>query len=376
MPEFKISLRQLTVLTALFTIGSAILIVPSGMAAAARQDAWIAALVGCALGFIVLALQQKLAQSYSGMNLMQITEKLLGKWIGKTVYLLFLLSLFFTGAATVLQDIGTFMTTQMMPETPIQAIILLFVSIIVIGVRLGIEVMARSAELLFPWFLLLFFSMTLLLLSKVDWKKMQPVLESGISPLLPAALTFISTVFLPSIVLLAIYPSSVNRPADAHKAVYIGSLIGAAVMFIVITLTILVLGPHVTSIGVYPSYTLVKKINIGNFLQRIEVFMAIMWFISLYFRISLYFYAIVTGLSQLFRIKNYQPLVLPFGWILAAVSVFIYPNTPYQLMWDSKTWIPYILTFGVIMPLVLLGVHLIRTMAAKKKNADTPAQSE
>lgn len=376
MPEYKISLRQLTVLTALFTIGSAILIVPSGMAAVARQDAWIAALVGSALGFIVLALQQKLAQSYLGMNLMQITEKLLGKWIGKTVYLLFLLSLFFAGAATVLQDIGTFMTTQMMPETPIQAIILLFVSIIVIGVRLGIEVMARSAELLFPWFLLLFFSMTLLLLSKVDWKKMQPVLESGISTLLPAALTFISTVFLPSIVLLAIYPSSVNRPADAHKAVYIGSLIGAAVMFIVITLTILVLGPHVTSIGVYPSYTLVKKINIGNFLQRIEVFMAIMWFISLYFRISLYFYAIVTGLSQLFRIKNYQPLVLPFGWILAAVSVFIYPNTPYQLMWDSKTWIPYILTFGVILPLVLLGVHLIRTMAAKKMNADSPARSE
>lgn len=59
MPVVKISLRQVSILTALYTIGSAILIVPSSMASIAKQDAWIACLVGTGLGFIILALPLK-----------------------------------------------------------------------------------------------------------------------------------------------------------------------------------------------------------------------------------------------------------------------------------------------------------------------------
>lgn len=39
----KISARQLMILTTLYTVGSAILIIPSGMAFVAKQDAWLAA---------------------------------------------------------------------------------------------------------------------------------------------------------------------------------------------------------------------------------------------------------------------------------------------------------------------------------------------
>lgn len=39
----KISARQLMILTILYTVGSAILIIPSGMAFVAKQDAWLAA---------------------------------------------------------------------------------------------------------------------------------------------------------------------------------------------------------------------------------------------------------------------------------------------------------------------------------------------
>ncbi|MEK4978346.1 endospore germination permease [Paenibacillus sp. FSL H8-0457] len=366
MPVVKISLRQVSILTAMYTIGSAILIVPSGTANIARQDAWIAALVGIGLGFIFLAVQLQLSQKYPESNLMQLTEKLLGKWIGKTVNFLLLLTLFLSGPASVLHEISDFMTIQMLPETPVQAIIFLYGALVVLGVRLGLEVLARSAEMLFPWFLFLFLSMSILLLSEIKWENALPIFESGANPIFPAAISFASTAFLPNIVLMIIYPGAVNRPAETSKAVYIGSLLGAGVLFTIIGLAILVLGPDIAARNMYPSYMLAKKINIGNFLQRIEAVMAVMWFITLFFRISLYFYAIAIGISQIFNIKNYQPLVVPLGWILAAVSVFIYPNVPYKLEWDAKTWIPYTITVGFIFPLVLFGMHGLRKLRSKK----------
>ncbi|WP_339272957.1 endospore germination permease [Paenibacillus sp. FSL W8-0187] len=366
MPVVKISLRQVSILTAMYTIGSAILIVPSGTANIAKQDAWIAALVGIGLGFIILAVQLQLSKKYPETNLMQLSEKLLGKWIGKTVNFLFLITLLLSGPASVLHEISDFMTIQMLPETPVQAIIFLFGALVVLGVRLGLEVLARSAEMLFPWFLLLFLSMSILLLSEIKWENALPVFESGAHPILQAAISFVSTAFLPHIVLMIIYPGAVNRPAEAYKAVYIGSLFGAGVLFTIIGLAILVLGPDITARNLYPSYMLAKKINIGNFLQRIEAVMAVMWFITLFFRISLYFYAIAIGVSQIFNIKNYQPLVVPLGWILAAVSVFIYPNVPFKVEWDTKTWIPYTITIGFIFPLLLFCMHGIRKMRSKK----------
>lgn len=366
MPEYKLSLRQLTLLTAMFTIGSAILMAPAGMAATAKQDAWIAALLGVLLGFIAVTVHLLLARMHPGKNLIQIFEALLGKWIGKAVGVLFLITLFLSGPTTVLQEIGSFVTIQMMPETPIESIIILFGVIIAVGARLGLEVLARSIELMFPWVLFLFTAMTLLLLHEIKWEKALPVLEFGVGPLFPAALSFASIVYFPHFILLMIYPASLNNPDQAHKAVYIGSLLGSIVLFIIIALTILVLGPNITAQSMYPSYMLAQKISLGSFLQRIEAVMAIMWFISLFFRLSVYLYAIVTGLSQIFRISNQRVLMLPAGWIMVALAMFIYPNVTYRQQWDAQVWIPFSLAAGFLFPLVLLGLYGVRKLMSRR----------
>lgn len=366
MPEYKISLPQLMIVTAMFTVGSGILLVPSGMASIAKQDAWIAALIGVLFGFITLSVHILLARMYPEKNLTQICEALLGKWVGKAVGFVFLVTFFLCGPTTVLQEIGTFVTIQMMPETPIEAIIILFGVIVALGSRLGLEVLTRSTELMFPWVLFLFTTMTLLLLSEVKLEQALPILEFGAAPLFPAGLSFASVVFFPHIILLMIYPASANHPEQAHKAVYIGTLIGSIMLVIIVALTILVLGPNITAESMYPSYLLAQKINIGNFLQRIEAVMAIMWFISLFFRISLYLYMIVAGLSQIFGIKNSQALVLPTGWIMITMAVFIYPNVAYRQSWDAKVWIPFTLVIAVLLPLLLLGLHGIRKLRSRK----------
>lgn len=101
--------------------------------------------------------------------------------------------------------------------------------------------------------------MTLLLLSEVKLEQALPILEFGAAPLFPAGLSFASVVFFPHIILLMIYPASANHPEQAHKAVYIGTLIGSIMLVIIVALTILVLGPNITAESMYPSYLLAQK---------------------------------------------------------------------------------------------------------------------
>ena len=52
----KISLRQLGILVTLFTVGDAILVLPSVMALESKEDAWIAAILGTGIGLLVIYL--------------------------------------------------------------------------------------------------------------------------------------------------------------------------------------------------------------------------------------------------------------------------------------------------------------------------------
>ncbi|MNO12335.1 Spore germination protein YndE [compost metagenome] len=364
--QVRISGRQFMVLTTLFTIGSAILIIPSGMAFLAKQDAWIAALVGVGAGFFLVWIYNTIATLYPRMTLVEIIETLLGKWLGKTISLLFIVTLFLSGPAAVLYDVGNFLTTQIIPETPAQSVNILFAVIIVMGARLGIETFARSAELLFPLFILLYISLVVLIAPEIKLENVEPVLEAGIGPIWPAALSFISVLFLPHIVLLMIFPA-VNRIDNARKAFFNGSMLGGLMMVLIVALSILVLGPDLTARSIFPSYSLAQKISIGNFLQRIEAIMAVIWFISLYFRATIYIYGIVLAIAQIFNLKDYRPLVLPLGMILVVMSVVIYPNVPYQQKWDGTVWVSYTLSIGLFLPLLLLCTYMVRKLWSKKR---------
>ncbi|WP_019119677.1 GerAB/ArcD/ProY family transporter [Brevibacillus massiliensis] len=355
----RISAWQFAVLVTLFTIGSSILVVPASLSAFAYQDAWIAALIGVGTSLLLVWLYCAVGNISPGKSLIEINEKLLGKWAGKTVSFLLILSLFFAGAASALYYVGFFLTTHVMPQTPVHALNILFVAVIVMGTRLGIETLARSAEILFPFFAVLFGVMFFSTVPQIHLDYLQPVLEKGAKPIATAVISYLSFAILPDIILLMIFPY-VHQDSAARKAFLFGNFIGGLVLTIIVTLSLLVLGPEGTTTHLFPSYALAQKIKIGDFLQRVEVIVAIMWFITFFFRLTIYLYGIALAAAQIFELKHYRPLVLPLGMILVVLSLVIFPNVAYEKNWDTKTWIPYILSVGLFLPLFLLGIAKFR----------------
>ncbi len=359
----KINSLQFAIFVGLITVGDSILVLPTIPAIEAKQDAWLSGILGLAIGLMVVLLHSTVGRLEPNMTLVQFNEKILGKWFGTVASLLFVSYPILTSAAT-LREIGDFMTTHVMPETPIQAIIILFLGITIMGTRLGLEPMARAAEMLFPLVLLLFLGFVVLLLPEAKLEKMLPVLEGGVKPVLRGSLPVIAFPFLESIVFLMILPY-VNEPAKIRKSFLLGALIGGIVLNVTILLTIVVLGPDLAARHIYPSYALARKISVGRFLERVEAIIMVIWVITTYFKVTFYFYAANFGLAQLLKLKEYRMLTLPLGMILVVMALVVAPNITYYNHTIASYWPYYDFTYGLLFPLVLLGVYAVRKRGTK-----------
>ncbi|MFE4430870.1 endospore germination permease [Peribacillus butanolivorans] len=351
----KIGSRQLTILVILYTIGDSILVIPSIVASEAKQNGWVSGIFSVAIApLLVVFLYDALRKCYPDLTLVEYSQKILGKWLGIAISLLFI-SYFFITTATYLREIGDFMTSQIMPDTPIQVIMFLFMSIVLMSARLGLEPLARSAEILFPFVVILLSSLMILLLPEIKFQNLQPVWEGGLKPVIRGSVPFIVIPFIESVAVLMILPF-VSQKDRIRKSLFVGHLLAGSVLIIITMLAILVLGVDLTAKEIYPSYKLAQKINIANFLTRLEAILAIIWFITIFFRFSLFFYVTVLGLAQTLKLQDYRPLVFPFGMILLVFTLIMAPNTVYYSNFILDIWPFYAMTFGFLLPLLLLAI--------------------
>jgi spore germination protein KB len=359
----RIGVHQFTILTILFTIGSSILIAPSGLALEAKQDAWIASAVGLLGGIVMVILYNCITFRFPRTTLVKYSQDVLGKWLGSLVAFLYF-GYFFILSALVLRNIGDFMTTQVLPNTPVQYIHIVFLGVIIMGLRNGLETFTRTAEIFLPWVIFFFLIMVLLLPPKFQVGHLLPIFGSGIKPIVRASIPVFSTPYMELVVFLMFFPY-VNNSPKARKAFLVGTFIGGVMLITISLLSILVLGADLTARHMYPSYSLAKKISIGSFLERLEVIMAGIWFITIYFKLAICFYASTMTFAELFKLKEARSLYLPFGIILIVLSIIVYPDAAYYIYFGSKIDFPYSLPFAILFPLFILVVAIIR----KKKEA-------
>lgn len=353
-----ISIRQFILLVALITIGDSILVLPSIPAYEANRDAWISGLIGLMAGLLVVTICSMAGKLYPHLTLVESIQKILGNWVGSLVSLMFL-AYPFLSAATHLREMGDFMTTEIMPETPIQAILILATCIIVMAVRLGLEVIGRAGEIFFPWVIVFFLILTIFLLPQIEIDKIKPVLENGLKPVLRGSLTFTAFPFMELVVFLMIFPN-VKQANKIHKGFLQGALLGGIVLVILMVMSLLVLGADQTARSIYPAYSLARKVRIGLYLERVEVMLTLMWNLTIFFKIAFYFYVFNLGLAQLLKLKEYRVLVLPTALTMIALALSIAPNTTYFYKVIAKYWPFFDLTYAVFLPLLLLGVYYIR----------------
>ncbi|MFX3636132.1 MAG: endospore germination permease [Candidatus Pristimantibacillus sp.] len=320
----KITVRQFTILIVLAVIGDSILILPTMVAASAKQDAWLSMLLAVLLGLLVGGVFAAIANRLQGKSLIVASQTKLGIVVGSLVGFLFLID-FFMCILTLMSEMGQFMTTQIMPETPVNAIILLFSTVIIIAFRYGIEAFARMSELLFPVFLTLFACLVIFLFPQVDIANLQPIAANGFGPIMRGSLPAFTAGFAEMVFLLMLVPH-VASSAKLTKPIMSGFIIGGVILLLVMLFCVLVLGPNLMETKYYPTFILAQKIMIGNFLERLEAILAFLWVITVFYKTLLLYFALTTGIAQLLRLKENRMLTIPLGMILLVGTVAGTPN--------------------------------------------------
>ncbi|MBY0086404.1 endospore germination permease [Brevibacillus brevis] len=364
----KIGSRQFVILVTFITIGDSILILPSVPATEASHDGWLSGLIGMVLGLAIVYLFCVVGRIYPEQTLIEKNKLIFGRWIGAFFSLFFLGAILINGAVYI-RTIGEFMTTHIMKATPIHAVMFLLVACAIYAVRLGLEAFARTSEIFFLWFVLTFVSFFLLLSPQFQFENLFPFLENGFKPVIRGVLSVTAFPFSELVIILMITPL-LDAKQKLTSAFLRGAIYGGVCLLAIIFLSLLVLGPELVSRETFPSYSLAKRVQVGEFFQRQEAMMALMWFVSIYFKVVLYMYGFCVGIKQLLHLKEHQPLTLPICILFVAIAIIIVPNEAF--LYETYTYWPFFdLTIGFLYPLILLVGYWIRK---QMNNKPTPLQ--
>ncbi len=359
MEKAKINASQLFVLIVLFELGSTLLV---PLAIEAKQDAWLAILFGMAGGFFVFLVYHGLYQYYPDILPTEYMQKIIGKVFGWVLAFLYMLYFAYI-AARVLRDFGEMMLTYVYPETPLFIINALLIVVIVYTVRKGIEVLARTGELLFVLINLLAITGFILIVVSglIDINNLKPVLEEGISPVLKVVFT--QTWYIPfgeTIVFAMILPY-LNNSKKAKITGLLALGLSGINLAITVAINISVLSVNLISRSQFPLLSTIQMIQVADFLERLDVYFMLSLIIGGFFKISVFFYAIVIGTANLFNVKELSRLAYPVGLVILFLSITIASNFPEHIQ-EGLEIVPLVLhlPFQVIIPLLLLVVAFFK----------------
>ncbi|WP_280166760.1 GerAB/ArcD/ProY family transporter [Priestia aryabhattai] len=359
MEKAKISASQLFILMVLFELGSSLLV---PIAIDVKQDAWLAILLGMVGSFVLFLVYHKLHSYYPDLLPTEYMQKIMGKWIGTVLAFVYILY-FMYDAARVLRDFGSMLLTFAYPDTPLFIANALLMLVIIYTIRKGVEVVARSGELLFIFmYILAIIGFILIVCSGlIDFTNLKPVLEEGILPVLKVAFT--QTIYFPfaeAIVFTMILPYLKNKK-KAKATMLCATGLSGINLTITMLINISVLGVDLTERSQFPLLSTVQSIQVADFLERLDVFFMLGLIIGGFIKISVLLYAAVIGTANLFKIKSPSRLAYPLGFVILFMASTIASNVQEHLHEGLKVEM-FILHMPIlaVIPLLLLLVAFFK----------------
>jgi len=347
MQKEQITDKEAIYLLIIFIIGSSLIL---GIGGDVKNDSWISGIIGILMFVPMMLIYSRMLYIFQGEDLFDILHLTFGKVIGKIVAILYILYAFHLGAL-VLRNFGEFINTVAMPETPI---LVPMISIGIVGIitaSLGIEVLARTTTFFLPILFFILIVVQVIAIPELHINYIKPILGNGLAPVLKGGFSTFSFPFAETVLLLGVF-SSLKTKKSPFKVYSLGILISGIIIIIITIRNITVLGNMLGSFY-FPSYQAVGKVNIGDFFQRIEVTVAIVFTYGVFAKSSICLLVTCKGFAKVLNIRDYRTIVLQTGLLMIYFSYIIYDNIMTMKYWAFKIYPYYAFPFQVILPVVI-----------------------
>lgn len=356
-PRARISYQQLVCLAFILHFTAAVEVLPTGAARVGGSGGWLAPFISLALGGLpVMLLVGALLNRHPGEGLGVLATNLLGKAMGRLVALL--LALFSLTLTTLsLRDVAELVPVPILPETPMLVIAIAFMLVATYGAYTGAEVLARAAVLAFGLVLFVVLLALTTLTGTASPLRVLPLIERDISqPFLAGwpGIGWYAEVW-------SFYPlaAMVDKTERTTLALALGGLHATTLLGMMIALAIAVFGADLVAVMTFPFYSLVQQITIGEFVERLDVFIFTIWLFAMLVKVGAHLWIATDSLGFVFGMKNERRL-LPILSLAAIYMAMQIPNLTWLVDFSTFAWTPISLGLGLSVPGLLLVVSWIR----------------
>ncbi|GAB4264915.1 GerAB/ArcD/ProY family transporter [Thermincola ferriacetica] len=366
LKDEKIASTQMLFLLVTVVSVTAFLFVPAITSETAGRDGWISVFfLATGFGVIVSLVCARLGLYFPDQTIIEYAPQLVGPVLGKTIGLLYFI-FFLHVNAIIVREFGDFLVTAFMPETPLLVFNIVVLMLAASAVRNGFEVIVRMNQFLFPLFIGALLIIITLNIGEMNPGNLLPVLERGIKPVILGSLT--PSAWRGEVVVVLMLLPYLNKSEEARNTLIIAVLLIAIILSVLIMASTMVFGPLQDSHFMFPTLELAKYISLGEFLERMEAVIVIVWVAGITIKVAVFYLAAVLACAQFFKVENERPLVYPMGIITLVFSVSMFGNSRELVDFISKVFPIYAFVFELFIPAFLLLVATIR-MRGGRRNA-------
>ncbi len=351
----KISASQLGKMIYLAITPTAILTAPGITFKFAKQDLWLSpiwAFSGLIAVFVVL----RLHRMYQGQNFVQACERILGRFPGKMMGLIYwLFYLYLNGI--ILREYGEFVVGAFLLNTPLIVVLGSMVLVCAITVRGGVEIVGRFSELFLPAFIILFLLIIVPIIPDLRVAHMLPVMGEGIMPSIAGS--FVLQIWFSELLTASFLLPFVTDQKKAAKSIWI-TLFAIILTLVVSNLVTLLLLGDLTGSYTYPFLILARYINLAEFFTHLEALFMAIWVLCTFVKICVFYYVTVLGAAQWMNLSDYRPIVFPLGLLLTLFSIWVASSFQELTHAISTSVIFAMLTMFVAIPVILLCMAWVK----------------
>ncbi len=358
MEPGKISERQLAFLITTVLFSTIIFFMPQLASREVEQDAWITSLIATIWGTFSVLLIIALARRFPGRTMIQYLPLILGKHLG--VVLGFLYTFWFLSVgALITREFGMFLNITIMDKTPVAVFMVTVMALAFYAVRSGLEVCARTNELLLPLMILALLAIIILPINIMDFRRLLPLGEHSVGTLI--ATSNVSASWRGEVIVAGMLIPALNNFHHTPRNLIISVIVIGFILAAAEAAMVAAFGGISTGRLEFPFFTLARMISLTKIIDRLEVIIVATWVMGTFFKLCVFLYCSTTAAAQVMGFKEYQFLLLPVSIIMLALADNSFKDIVAITDFLANTWSGYgLLSFQLVVPLLLYLIVLFR----------------
>ncbi|SDK23684.1 GerAB/ArcD/ProY family transporter [Sediminibacillus albus] len=322
---------------------------PSMFAQTGANAFWLMPLISMSVILPSVILLYYLLKRYKDKNLVELTEHILGKHVGKFVaFLLFVI--FFTLLAIEGRSYTEQLKMLYFPESPTPFIFFIFFMIAFYGAKRGLETIGSTAWAFFFYIKASVILLAFLALREVIFARIFPIFGNGLVPLLTEGAKKAS--LFSDIFLLAMAYTAFDSTKKFRKGVFSGFAFVFLEMTFFFLLYCTIFDYNSIDKVAFPFHEITQYVNMGNFFTNIETFFMIFWLFAALIKYMIYLYLISWIFGAVFNIKEFEPLILPFAFF-GIVAGMVPENAVINELVFKSNFMDMITPFLIFFPFLL-----------------------